>query len=190
MPPGGPLGVGGLDGLAVHKILDPDDPLDLGVVAAVGERHSHRQNRMRRRGRCAGPALVAARVYERSMAGSSGVPRMSIAVMSLAGRSLPDSPTSNAARQLPAVSSRRFSLRGNRACERTVAGPPGNLWRGVKDGRADRISRVGQYLTAHVRPGEYRQRLRQTGGSAVCPAGSRTAVGRRDAAGSAGFDGT
>ena len=44
MPPGGPLGVGGLDGLAVQKILDPDDPLDLGVVAAVGERHSHRHD--------------------------------------------------------------------------------------------------------------------------------------------------
>ena len=42
MPPGGPLGVGGLDGLAVQKILDPDEPLDLGVVAAVGERHSSR----------------------------------------------------------------------------------------------------------------------------------------------------
>ena len=45
MPPGGPLGVGGLDGLAVQKILDPDEPLDLGVVAAVGEWHSHRHDR-------------------------------------------------------------------------------------------------------------------------------------------------
>jgi len=45
MPPGAPLGVGGLDGLAVQKILDPDDLLDLGVVAAVGERHSHRHER-------------------------------------------------------------------------------------------------------------------------------------------------
>ena len=48
MPPGGPLGVGGLDGLAVQKILDPDDPLDLGVVAAVGEWHSLRRVRAAR----------------------------------------------------------------------------------------------------------------------------------------------
>jgi hypothetical protein len=56
------------------------------------------------------------------------------------------------ARQLPAVSWRRFPLRGNRACQRTVAGPrgpvlpcrsrdwPGILAGGVNGGRADRIS--------------------------------------------------
>ena len=63
-----------------------------------------------------------------------------------------------------------------------VPGSAGNLWRGVKDGRADRISRVGQY-PAHARPRKYGHRLRQAGGSAACPAGSRTAVRQWDAAG-------
>ena len=39
------------------------------------------------------------------------------------------------------------------------------------------FSKVGQY-PAHVRPGEYGHRLLQAGGSAACPAGSRTAVGQ------------
>jgi hypothetical protein len=93
----------------------------------------------------AGLHLVAARVPGRSMAGSSGVSRGSITVMSLAGRSLPAAPVCNAARQVPAVSSRRFLFAGNRVCQRTgggiVAGPrglvlpagpracPGHLWR-------------------------------------------------------------
>ncbi len=91
----------------------------------------------------AGLRLVAERAHGRSMAGTCGVTRRSIAVMSVAGRSLPGWPARSGARQLPAVSSRRFPLRGNRACQRTVAGPrgpssvpvlgsPGNLWRGCE----------------------------------------------------------
>ena len=43
----------------------------------------------------------------------------------------------------------------------------------VNDGRADRISKGGQYPAYVLRPGEYGHRLRQAGGSAACPAGSR-----------------
>jgi hypothetical protein len=88
-----------------------------------------------------------------------------------------------------AAAASRCSPRGNRSCQRTVAGPRGpvlscrsrdrqGIFGGsVNDGRADRISRVGQY-PAHVRPGEYGHRRRRAGGSAACSAGSRTAVGR------------
>jgi hypothetical protein len=137
-----------------------------------------RQNRMRRRGRWAGLRPVAARVYGRSMAGSSGVPRRSIAVMSLGGRSLPDGPARNAARQLPAVSSRRFPLRGNRACQRTVAGP----WQD----RAEWSCRTGPGLARESLAGceRWPRRPGFQGGtvSGACPAGGvrpSAAAGRR-----------
>ena len=59
----------------------------------------------------------------------------------------------------------------------------------VNDGRADRISRVGQY-PAYVRPGKYGHRRRRAGGSAACrpgPDGSRDGETQLD---SAGLDGT
>jgi hypothetical protein len=104
------------------------------------------------------------------MAGSSGVPRRSIAVMSLAGRSL-----SRMARHVmrrascprcprAAPSSRESGLRADGGG--TVAGPrgpvlpsrsrgrPGISGGGVKAGRADRVSKVGQYpVCAKLRAG-------------------------------------
>jgi len=64
--------------------------------------------------------------------------------------------------------------RAERSC-RTGPGLARESLGGVKDGRADRISRVGQY-PAHVRPGECGYWRRRVGGSAAYPAGSRTTV--------------
>jgi len=106
------------------------------------------------------------------MAGNSGVPHRSIAVMSVAGWQIAGRMARHVTRApgardvlAPLPSSR------DRARQRTVAG----LWQdraepvlpyrsrarrglfggGVNDGRADRISKVGHY-PAHVRRGEWR----------------------------------
>jgi hypothetical protein len=119
----------------------------------------------------AGLRPVAAQVYGRSMAGTCGVPRRSIAVMCLmlADR-CPDGSARNAARQLPAVSSRRFPLRGNRACQRTVAGS----WQDRAD-RADRSCGTGPGLVRILWRGCERWPCRSDfqGGtvSGACPAG-------------------
>jgi len=105
-----------------------------------------------------------------------------------------DGQVCNAARQVPAVSSGRFPLRGKsglpagrwRDRGRTAricpacrsSGLSGNLWR-----RCERCPCRSDLQgwevsgTCPVRPGKYGHRLRQAGGSAVCPAGSRMAVG-------------
>jgi hypothetical protein len=97
------------------------------------------------------------------MAGICGVARRSIAVMRLAGRPLPGwlgtwvartscprCPCASLCAGVGSASGQWQTARTGPAAP--VPGSPGNLWRGVKDGRADRISRVGQY-PAHVRPG-------------------------------------
>jgi hypothetical protein len=62
-----------------------------------------------------------------------------------------------------------------------VPGSPGNLWRGRE--RWPRRPGFQGGTVSGARPaGEYGHRLRQAGGSAACPAGSRTAAGQRDAA--------
>ena len=149
---------------------------------------------------------VAARVYGRSMAGSSGVARRSIAVMSLAGwqiagrmarhvlrrASCPRCP--RAASLFAGVGPDSGQWRDRGRTGRTgpvvpVPGSPGNLWRGVNDGRADRISKVGQY-PAHVRPGEYGHRLRQAGGLAACRPRPWQQWDNETQLDSAGLDGT
>ena len=68
-------------------------------------------------------------------------------------------------------------------------GGPWERW-GVNDGgRADRISKVGDY-PAHVRPGSGGHRLPQAGGSAACRPGPGQQWDNEIQLDSAGLDGT
>jgi hypothetical protein len=109
----------------------------------------------------AGLRLVAVRVNGRSMAGSSGVPQRSIAVMALAGWQIAGRMARHAMRcascpRCPRAASffaeigpvggqwrdrRRTAQKGPAV---PVPGSLGNPWRAVNDGRAERISKAGQ----------------------------------------------
>lgn len=150
---------------------------------------------MRRRGRWGWPAPGGRRRSTgRSMAGTCGGARRSIAVMSLAGRSLPDGSARNPARASCPRCPRAASLfagiglaaDSGRTARTGPAVPvpcsPGNLWRGCERWPC-RSDFQGGTVSDACPAGEYGHRLRQAGGSAACPAGSRTAVGQWDAAG-------
>jgi hypothetical protein len=116
----------------------------------------------------AGLRLVAVRVYGRSMAGSSGVPHRSIAVMSLAG---------SRCRTARHVMRRASCPRRPRAASLFAGIGPASFGGSVNDGRADRISRVGHF-PAHARPGEWRASAAAGRWLSGVPGRSRTAVGQ------------
>jgi hypothetical protein len=150
---------------------------------------------MRRRGRWGWPAPDDGAGPRRSMAGSSGVPHRSIAVMSLAGwqiagrmarhvmrrASCPRCP--RAASLFAGVGPASGQWRDRSRTARTgpavqVPGSPGNLWRGRERWPCRSDFQGGTLSGACTAGGSGGHRLRQAGGLAACPAGSRTAVGQ------------
>ena len=155
---------------------------------------SIRQNRMRRRGRWGWPApggVAGLREVDgRYLRGSSQVDRGHEPCWQIAARmarhvmrraSCPRCPRAASLFAGIRPASGQWRDRGRTA--RTspavpVPGSPGNLWRGCERWPCRSDFQGGTLSGACTAGGSGGHRLRQAGGSAACPAGSRTAVGQ------------